>query len=160
MIVVVVVVVIGEVLSVDMIFDVDVMIVDMFVLEVFQCCYGVCQDFLYIMIVCLCSIGVLVGYVSGFLWIILLKGQLCLEGVDVMYVWVMVWCGIEVGWIEYDLINVVCVGQDYIVVVKGCDYGDVVLVKGVLCIVGIQSMYYKVDVVFLIKGKCLVLNED
>lgn len=62
------------------------------------------------MILVLCSFGIFVGYVSGYLCIILLLGKEWLEGVDVMYVWVWVWVGCDVGWLEFDLINNIFVG--------------------------------------------------
>lgn len=144
---------IGDALHADMTFDADATTVDTPALEAFERRHGVCQDFSHIMIACLRSIGIPAGYVSGFLRTIPPKGQPRLEGADAMHAWVMAWCGIEVGWIEYDPTNAVRVGPDHIVVAKGRDYGDAAPVKGVLRTAGTQSTHHKVDVVPLTKGK-------
>ena len=64
-----------------------------------------------------------------------------------MHAWVRAWCGIEIGWIEYDPTNALRVGQDHIVVAHGRDYGDAAPVKGVLRTSGSQTTDHKVDVV-------------
>ncbi|MEM5582787.1 transglutaminase family protein [Roseibium sp. AS2] len=137
----------GRALNGDMRFDADATTVDTPALEAFERRHGVCQDFSHIMIACLRSIGIPAGYVSGFLRTLPPEGQPRLEGADAMHAWVRAWCGIEVGWIEYDPTNAVRAGQDHIVVARGRDYGDVAPVKGTLRTAGGQTTSHKVDVV-------------
>lgn len=144
---------IGNALHADMRFDADATTVDTPAHEALERRHGVCQDFSHILIACLRSIGVPAGYVSGFLRTIPPEGRPRLEGADAMHAWVMAWCGLEAGWIEYDPTNAVRVGLDHIVVAKGRDYGDVAPVKGVLRTAGTQSTHHKVDVVPLTNGK-------
>ncbi len=138
---------IGRALHDDMSFDAGATTVDTPALEAFERRHGVCQDFSHIMIACLRSVGIPAGYVSGFLRTIPPEGRPRLEGADAMHAWVRAWCGIEVGWIEYDPTNAVRVGQDHIVVARGRDYGDVAPVKGVLRTAGSQKTDHKVDVI-------------
>ncbi|CTQ44010.1 transglutaminase family protein [Roseibium aggregatum] len=138
---------IGKALNTDMRFDAEATTVDTPAIEAFERRHGVCQDFSHIMIACLRSIGIPAGYVSGFLRTIPPEGQERLEGADAMHAWVRAWCGIEIGWIEYDPTNALRVGQDHIVVAHGRDYGDAAPVKGVLRTSGSQTTDHKVDVV-------------
>ncbi|MES0881153.1 transglutaminase family protein [Roseibium sp. SCP14] len=138
---------IGKALHQDMTFDVEATTVDTPALEAFERRHGVCQDYTHIMIACLRSVGIPAGYVSGFLRTIPPEGQPRLEGADAMHAWVRAWCGIEIGWIEYDPTNALRVGQDHIVVARGRDYGDTAPVKGVLRTSGSQTTSHKVDVV-------------
>lgn len=138
---------IGKALHQDLEFDADATSVDTPALEAFERRHGVCQDFSHIMIACLRSIGIPAGYVSGFLRTIPPEGQPRLEGADAMHAWVRAWCGIEVGWVEYDPTNALRVGQDHIVVARGRDYGDAAPVKGVLRTAGTQTTGHKVDVI-------------
>ncbi|MCK7612886.1 transglutaminase family protein [Roseibium sediminicola] len=138
---------IGKALNADLKFDADATTVDTPALEAFERRHGVCQDFSHIMIACLRSLGIPAGYISGFLRTIPPKGQPRLEGADAMHAWVRAWCGIEVGWIEYDPTNALRVGQDHVVVARGRDYGDVAPVKGVLRTAGGQTTSHKVDVI-------------
>ncbi|CTQ56447.1 Transglutaminase-like superfamily protein [Roseibium album] len=138
---------IGLALHTDMKFDADATTVDTPALEAFERRHGVCQDYSHIMIACLRSVGIPAGYVSGFLRTIPPAGTPRLEGADAMHAWVRAWCGIEVGWIEYDPTNALRVGQDHIVVARGRDYGDAAPVKGVLRTSGKQTTDHKVDVI-------------
>lgn len=138
---------IGRALHADMEFDADATTVDTPALEAFERRHGVCQDYSHILIACLRSVGIPAGYVSGFLRTIPPEGQARLEGADAMHAWVRAWCGIEVGWIEYDPTNALRVGQDHIVVARGRDYGDAAPVKGVLRTSGTQTTDHTVDVI-------------
>ncbi|WP_269585751.1 transglutaminase family protein [Roseibium sp. Sym1] len=137
----------GKALNAELKFDAEATTVDTPVMEAFERRHGVCQDFSHIMIACLRSIGIPAGYVSGFLRTIPPKGQPRLEGADAMHAWVRAWCGIDVGWVEYDPTNALRVGQDHIVVAYGRDYGDVAPVKGALRTAGGQTTSHKVDVI-------------
>ena len=74
-------------------------------LDAFNGRHGVCQDFAHIMISCLRGIGVPAGYVSGLLRTIPPAGKPRLAGADAMHAWVTVWCGDDVGWIDFDPTN-------------------------------------------------------
>jgi len=41
----------------------------------------------------------------------------------------MVWCGPEVGWVEYDPTNNQFVGDEYILIARGRDYADVAPIR-------------------------------
>ena len=138
---------IGRALNTDLAFDAEATTVDTPALQAFERRHGVCQDFSHIMIACLRSIGIPAGYVSGFLRTLPPAGQDRLEGADAMHAWVRAWCGVDIGWIEYDPTNALKVGQDHIVVACGRDYGDAAPVKGVLRTAGSQTTSHKVDVV-------------
>jgi len=138
---------VGETLHRDLAFDANATTVQTTALEAFRNRHGVCQDFTHIMISCLRGIGIPAGYVSGFLRTIPPEGAERLEGADAMHAWVRAWCGIEIGWVEYDPTNALRVGQDHIVIARGRDYSDIAPVKGVLRTSGGQTTEQKVDVV-------------
>jgi transglutaminase-like putative cysteine protease len=138
---------VGMALHADMRFDADATTVDTPPAEAFARREGVCQDFAQIMIAALRGIGVPSGYVSGFLRTNPPPGRPRLEGADAMHAWVRAWCGLEIGWVEFDPTNACFVTSDHIVVAHGRDYGDVAPVKGVLRIAGSQSTEHAVDVI-------------
>ena len=138
---------IGKALHRDIAFDANATTVLTSAIEAFQNRHGVCQDFTHIMISCLRGIGIPAGYVSGFLRTIPPEGAERLEGADAMHAWVRAWCGVEIGWVEYDPTNALRVGQDHIVVARGRDYSDIAPVKGVLRTSGGQTTKQSVDVV-------------
>jgi transglutaminase-like putative cysteine protease len=131
----------------DMKFDPKATHVDTQVADAFAARHGVCQDFSHIMIGCLRTLGIPAGYVSGFLRTIPPKGQPRLQGADAMHAWVRAWCGIELGWVEYDPTNAKFAGTDHIVIARGRDYSDVAPVKGVLRTSGLQDADHAVDVI-------------
>ena len=108
---------------------------------------GVCQDFSHIMITALRALGVPAAYVSGFLRTIPPEGKPRLAGADAMHAWVRVWCGYDLGWVEFDPTNGLIVNTDHIVVAFGRDYSDVSPVRGVLRTTGPQKTEQSVDVV-------------
>jgi transglutaminase-like putative cysteine protease len=138
---------IGAALHRDMRFDPDATTVDTPPAEAFARRHGVCQDFAQVMIACLRGAGVPAGYVSGFLRTNPPPGRPRLEGADAMHAWVRAWCGLELGWVEFDPTNAVPAGPDHITVARGRDYGDTAPVKGVLRIAGEQATEHAVDVV-------------
>ena len=131
----------------EMSYDGDATTVDTPLEEAFALRKGVCQDFAHVMIACLREIGIPAGYVSGFLRTEPPKGKPRLEGADAMHAWVQAWCGVEMGWVEFDPTNALVVGQDHVVVARGRDYADVAPVKGVLWTSGGQETEQAVDVV-------------
>lgn len=131
----------------EMSFDPEATAVDTPVEEAFRARHGVCQDFTHIAIAALRSIGVPAGYVSGFLRTIPPKGSARLEGADAMHAWVRAWCGLEMGWVEFDPTNNMMAGEDHVVVATGRDYFDVAPVKGALRTAGSQDTSQSVDMV-------------
>lgn len=138
---------IGKAIDRDMKFDPGATDVNTPPEVAFAARHGVCQDFSHIMIGCLRAIGVPAGYVSGFLRTDPPPGQQRLEGADAMHAWVRAWCGVAMGWVEYDPTNGMFAGQDHIVVAYGRDYADVAPVRGVVRISGGQTNTQAVDVV-------------
>lgn len=110
---------------------------------------GVCQDFAQIMVCGLRALGIPAGYVSGFIRTTPPPGQKRLAGVDAMHGWVMAWCGITQGWVEYDPTNAQWAGEDYITVAVGRDYADAAPVRGAVRTAGAQSAAHAVDMVAL-----------
>jgi transglutaminase-like putative cysteine protease len=93
------------------------------------------------------GIGVPAGYVSGYLRTRPPPGKERLAGADAMHGWVRAWCGLEIGWVEFDPTNDLMVAADHITVAVGRDYDDVAPVKGVLRIAGRQMSDHSVDVI-------------
>jgi len=95
---------------------------------------GVCQDFAHIMIACLRSLGLPARYVSGYLLTQPPPGQPRLVGADASHAWVAVPHGKH--WIDFDPTNnrcgIGCVGEDYVTVALGRDFGDVSPLRGVI----------------------------
>jgi len=131
----------------DMTYDGDATTVDTPMEEAFAARQGVCQDFSHIMIACLRELGVPAGYVSGFLRTEPPKGKPRLEGADAMHAWVQAWCGLKLGWIEFDPTNDMLAGVDHVAAARGRDYSDVAPVRGFLRTAGGQDIAQAVDVV-------------
>lgn len=131
----------------EMAFDPEATAVDTPLEEAFRARHGVCQDFTHIAIAALRSIGVPAGYMSGFLRTIPPEGAARLEGADAMHAWVRAWCGVEMGWVEFDPTNNMMAGEDHVVVAIGRDYFDVAPVKGALRTAGSQETSQSVDVI-------------
>ena len=137
----------GAALHAEMRFDPEATDVHTPATEAFANRHGVCQDFSHIMIAGLRGLGIPAGYVSGFLRTTPPPGQPRLEGADAMHAWVTLFCGAQLGWVEYDPTNGCLVERDHIVVAFGRDYSDVAPVKGVLHTSGSQTSKHSVDVV-------------
>jgi transglutaminase-like putative cysteine protease len=125
----------------------DVTDVDTTPLEAFTLRKGVCQDFTHIMISGLRGAGIPAGYVSGFLRTLPPPGRPRLEGADAMHAWVRVWCGSDMGWIEFDPTNAVLAGPDHIVIGYGRDYSDISPIVGVVKTSGRHNASQAVDVI-------------
>lgn len=137
----------GQALHGHMRFDAKATTVETPATEAFAKQHGVCQDFSHIMIACLRGIGVPAGYVCGFLRTLPPPGKPRLEGADAMHAWVMVWCGPQTGWIEFDPTNNKLSDADYVTVGRGRDYADVAPIKGALRISGTQKSTQSVDMI-------------
>lgn len=114
--------------------------------EAFALRKGVCQDFAHVMIAGLRGLGIPAGYVSGFLRTIPPAGKPRLEGADAMHAWVRVWCGQQVGWVEFDPTNAMIAGPDHISIGHGRDYADISPIVGVLRTHGSHVTKQSVDV--------------
>lgn len=108
---------------------------------------GVCQDFAHIMIACLRSLGLASRYVSGYLRTNPPPGQAKLVGADQSHAWVGVYCGPELGWIDFDPTNNCICGRDHIPIAWGRDYSDIVPVRGAFLGGGDSRISVSVDVV-------------
>ncbi len=141
---------VGRALKGEMRFDAGATGVDTLPAESFANRHGVCQDFSHVMIAGLRAHGIPAGYVSGFLRTEPPEGQPRLSGADAMHAWVRVWCGAELGWVEYDPTNDLMVGADHVAVAMGRDYSDVAPVKGAVLTSGGQKSSHAVDMVPLV----------
>ncbi len=138
---------IGEGLHRDFQYDPEATTVETPMLDAFHGRSGVCQDFSHVMIACLRGIGIPAGYVSGFLRTTPPLGKKRLEGADAMHAWVRIWCGSQIGWVEYDPTNATFTGSDHVIIARGRDYADVAPIKGVLRSHGKHTSTQKVDVI-------------
>jgi transglutaminase-like putative cysteine protease len=104
--------------------------------ETFRERAGVCQDFAHLTIACLRSHGLAVRYVSGYLATTPPPGKERIVGADASHAWVAVWLpgqGTRGGqWLAVDPTNDQWVGDRYVTIAWGRDYGDVPPVKGVI----------------------------
>ncbi|MBZ5737995.1 transglutaminase family protein [Nocardioides mangrovi] len=102
--------------------------------ETFRHRAGVCQDFAHLTIACLRSHGLAVRYVSGYLATLPPPGKDRVVGADASHAWAAVWVpGVDEGeWLALDPTNDQWVGDRYVTVAWGRDYGDVPPVKGVI----------------------------
>ena len=138
---------IGEAINRDFKYDPKATTVETPMLDAFKGRRGVCQDFSHIMISCLRGIGIPAGYVSGFLRTIPPPGKKRLAGADAMHAWVRVWCGRDMGWLEYDPTNKTFASSDHVVIARGRDYADVAPIKGILRSYGAHTSTQTVDMV-------------
>jgi transglutaminase-like putative cysteine protease len=107
---------------------------------------GVCQDFAHVMIGCLRSVGIPARYVSGYLRTIPPEGKQRLVGADHSHAWIAVYCGKELGWIEFDPTNNALCSTDHVPIAWGRDYADVVPVRGAYLGGGESDISVSVDV--------------
>jgi transglutaminase-like putative cysteine protease len=121
--------------------------VDTSPIDAFNLRRGVCQDFVHIMIAGLRGVGIPAGYVSGFLRTIPPEGKPRLEGADAMHAWVRAWCGVHMGWIDFDPTNAMIAGSDHITIGHGRDYADISPIVGVLRTSGSHETKQSVDVI-------------
>ncbi|MGY0575109.1 transglutaminase family protein [Bradyrhizobium sp. RDM12] len=114
--------------------------------EVFDKRHGVCQDFAHVMIAGLRGLGLPAAYVSGYLRTIPPAGQPRLQGADATHAWVSLWCGAELGWVDFDPTNDLLVADDHIVLAVGRDFSDVSPVDGIIVGSPKQKLGVAVDV--------------
>lgn len=114
--------------------------------EVVRQRHGVCQDFAHVGIGSLRALGLPARYVSGYLRTQPPPGKPRLVGADASHAWFSVFCGQELGWIDFDPTNKVMVGTDHITLAHGRDFEDVSPIQGVVMGGGTRSMQVGVDV--------------
>jgi transglutaminase-like putative cysteine protease len=107
---------------------------------------GVCQDFAHVQIACLRSLGLCARYVSGYLRTLPLPGQERLIGADQSHAWVSLYCGADIGWVDFDPTNDCVAGTNHIPIAWGRDYTDVTPMRGVFLGGGEHRMDVSVDV--------------
>jgi transglutaminase-like putative cysteine protease len=117
--------------------------------EVFDKRHGVCQDFAHVMIAGLRGLGLPAAYVSGYLRTIPSPGRPRLQGADATHAWISLWCGAELGWIDFDPTNDLLVANDHIVLAIGRDFSDVSPVDGIIVGSPKQKLGVAVDVVLV-----------
>ncbi len=130
----------------DFKFDPEATVVSTPVEEVFQKKAGVCQDFAHFQIACLRSLNLPARYVSGYLRTYPPPGKPRLVGADASHAWVGVYCGPEIGWLDFDPTNDVIPSLDHVTIGWGRDYADVCPIQGVFTGGGKTLMSVSVDV--------------
>lgn len=100
--------------------------------ELMQKREGVCQDFAHVMLAVLRTLGLSARYVSGYMLTEPPPGQPKLLGADASHAWVSLWCGPDVGWVDFDPTNNQLPDVRYVTVAVGRDYADVPPVRGVV----------------------------
>lgn len=100
--------------------------------EVMRNRQGVCQDFAHVMLAVLRSLGLSARYVNGYMLTEPPPGQPKLQGADASHAWVSLWCGDEIGWVDYDPTNNQLPDIRYVTVAIGRDYADVPPIRGVV----------------------------
>ncbi len=127
-------------------FDPRATTVDTPLTEVMQLRCGVCQDFAHLATSCVRSMGLAARYVSGYIRTTLPPGKPRLMGADASHAWCSVWCG-PLGWVDFDPTNNCLVGDSYVTIAWGRDYGDVCPIQGVFVGGGDHRISVSVDVV-------------
>lgn len=92
---------------------------------------GVCQDFAHLMLAGLRTHGLAARYVSGYLATEPPPGRERIVGADASHAWVEIWLGGD-SWLAADPTNDQWIGDRYVTVAWGRDYGDVPPLKGVI----------------------------
>ena len=105
---------------------------------------GVCQDFSHLMIAGLRGLGLPARYVSGYIRTEPPEGGAARQGGDASHAWVSVWCGEELGWVEFDPTNDLIVENEHVVVAYGRDFSDVTPLRGVILGGGSPTLTVKV----------------
>jgi len=108
--------------------------------------HGVCQDFAHVGVACLRSMNLPARYVSGYHRTHPPEGKERLVGADQSHAWFSVYCGSDLGWVDFDPTNDCLCGIDHIPIAVGRDYSDVVPIKGVFLGGGDPVLSVSVDV--------------
>lgn len=113
---------------------------------------GVCQDFAHLQVACLRSMGLAARYVSGYLRTIPPPGKERLIGNDQSHAWLSLYCGDEIGWVDFDPTNNIIPATDHITIGWGQDYSDLCPIQGVFVGGGKNRMDVSVDVATVTDG--------
>ncbi|QDX27582.1 transglutaminase family protein [Sphingomonas suaedae] len=127
-------------------FDPTATLVDTPPREAFEKRGGVCQDFAQIMISGLRAAGLPAAYASGYLRTLPPPGQPRLVGADATHAWVLLWCGLERGWVGVDPTNGIWMASDHVIIAIGRDYTDIAPIDGIVLGSGAQKLDVSVDV--------------
>lgn len=100
-------------------------------LELLDSRAGVCQDFAHLMLAALRAHGLPARYTSGYVETLPPPGKPKIRGADASHAWVSAWLP-GAGWVEVDPTNDQFVGDRYVVLGWGRDYGDVPPLRGVI----------------------------
>lgn len=130
----------------DFKYDSDATMVDTPTEAAFAGRHGVCQDFAHVAVACLRSVGLPARYVSGYLRTKPPEGKERLIGADESHAWFSVYCGSQLGWIDFDPTNNCLCNLDHVPIAFGRDYSDVVPVKGIFLGGGETRLSVSVDV--------------
>lgn len=130
----------------DFKYDTDATAVDTPTETAFKGRHGVCQDFAHVAVSCLRSCGLPARYVSGYLRTMPPAGKERLVGADESHAWFSVFCGNDLGWVDFDPTNNCLCGTDHVPIAFGRDYSDVVPVKGIFLGGGQPALSVSVDV--------------
>jgi transglutaminase-like putative cysteine protease len=131
----------------DFVYDPEATEVSTRAAEAFRRRRGVCQDFAHIMIAAVRGIALPALYVSGYIRTIPPPGRKRLTGADASHAWVSVWCGMALGWRDFDPTNAGSIQNDHIVVARGRDYSDVSPIESMILSSGRHRLEVEVDVV-------------
>jgi transglutaminase-like putative cysteine protease len=132
--------------------------IDTPVSEIMAARHGVCQDFTHAMISGLRGLGLPARYVSGYLkthGAPAASGaaeDVALIGADASHAWVSLWCGPDVGWVEFDPTNALIVAEEHIAVAFGRDFTDVTPLRGLITGGGEHTLAVAVKVELLAPG--------
>lgn len=119
------------------------------VAEIVASRHGVCQDFSHLMIAGLRGLGLPARYVSGYIRTLPAEGGPARQGGDASHAWVSVWCGEELGWVEFDPTNALIVDNEHVVVAYGRDFSDVTPLRGVILGGGSHTLTVRVHLTAL-----------
>ena len=114
--------------------------------EIMESRSGVCQDFSHAMIAGLRGLGLPARYVSGYLRTYPPDFGDGWRGADATHAWVSVWCGAELGWLDFDPTNNLLVSDEHIATAYGRDFSDVTPLRGVIRGGGTHSLAVTVTV--------------
>jgi transglutaminase-like putative cysteine protease len=131
----------------DFIYDPEATEVSTPAAEAFARRRGVCQDFAHVMIAAMRGIALPTLYVSGYIRTIPPHGKERLSGADATHAWVSVWCGLALGWRDFDPTNATPIQNDHIVVARGRDYSDVSPIESMVLSSGRHQLEVEVDVI-------------
>jgi transglutaminase-like putative cysteine protease len=141
-----------EAIHADFTFDPEATTVTTSVDEVLAQRRGVCQDFAHLMLACLRAHGLPARYVSGYLLTDPPPGQARLMGVDATHAWVAAYSP-QCGWVEFDPTNDQLADTRYITLAWGCDFSDVVPLRGVILGGEEQTLDVQVSVIPIDDGR-------